>query len=236
MRTYLRDSRDGLLRAQRNWRRDLLVISLGIVVLVVVSILAAESSAVRLALRDLHAITSNGVKPPWFAGWLVYAGAVGWFGASAVAFLGWLLLRTRPRRRRAAAMLGGYSVLTFIMGFDDLFMLHDGVIWFVFGIGEKYLMTLWVVLAVIWGLAFLPELLRDPDMPIFVAAVLFFAYGIGADLVPQIEDSGINEEAAKLAGIIVWALWAVFVTVREVSGEFEAEVGLDSGRFWREAD
>jgi hypothetical protein len=203
-----------------NWVKSIILLVLAGAITVVVTWVASESLNVRLMLRDLQAITGNGLIPPWFAGWLVYAGAVGWFGAAAIAFFGWLLLRKRPGRARIAWLLGGFSILTLIMGVDDLFMLHDGVLWAVFNFGESNLMPIWIALAVIWGLIYLPELLGDPNMPISVGAVVLFAFGIFGDLAPDTVFGIVNEDVAKLAGIMLWSLWGLFVTRRNILREF----------------
>src|SRR5690606_27552083 len=112
------------------------------------------------------------------------------------------------------------SILTTILGVDDLFMLHDGVLWIIFRFGESKLMPIWIALAVIWGLLFLPELLGNPDMLIFAGAVIFFAFGMFGDMAPDSIFGLGHEEAAKLAGIMLWALWALWTAQREVVKEF----------------
>lgn len=206
------------LRAPRNWRRFAVVAALAMIIAVGVTIAWRLLPPVQFTLRDMHAVANAlGGVPPVYTGWLVYVGVLGWFAATAAAFLLALLARRVPGRGELTAFGFGFAALTLLLGVDDLFLLHDGILP-VLGVRESTYLLALTLLAVAWGLVFLPMLLRDPDMPIFALAVALFAWAMLAD---QLEGASVldllNEEAAKLAAVFLWTVWIFSVALRELT-------------------
>ena len=185
-------------------------------VVIALSFAIESSPAVKLAVRDVAAVARDGLPLPFFTGWISNVGFVGWF-ASAAALLVCAHICVRHGRRRAAAYTGGAGAFSFLLGADDLFMLHDGAI----GAGEEALLLLWLLAGLTWAVSFRHELRLDPNLPLLVLAAAYFGHSTIADLATN----GVlivHEDATKLAGIIVWTTWAWATAERHLTAPAEA--------------
>lgn len=206
------------LRAPRDWRRFALWAVIAALAVGSLTVILAISPEMRLAARDIGTVASgstNGV--PLYTGWLVFLGVVFWFGAASLGIVTGRVARRSSGTAQTASMMFWFGLLMLLLGVDDLFRLHDGI-FLKLGIKENTTLLVWGVLAMVWGLWHLPRILRDRYMPIFALGVLSFALSI---LVEQLEDTslnlGVNEEAAKFGGVLLFAVWAWSVATRALA-------------------
>ncbi|MDJ0334454.1 hypothetical protein QMG83_04380 [Salinibacterium sp. G-O1] len=164
----------------------------------------------KLAIRDVAAVARDGLPLPFFTGWISNIGIVGWF-VSAAALLVAAQVGAGSRHWRSVVFTGAVASLSFLLGVDDLFMIHDGAITF----GEEWLLLLWFSLAIAWVIMFRRELLHDPLLPVLVLCAAFFGHAVVADIVAN-GSLLLHEDASKLAAIVLWTGWALATTQRVI--------------------
>lgn len=207
----------GLSRAQ--WA----ALALGPGVLVVV--LAAVAIAGRPAgevLRDPLSV----VDAPAHIGLLSTLGALLWaVAAGCCATAAGVLARRSPASRdhhylRAAAWL------TVALGVDDAFMIHDEVLYRVFGLRQVVVMLAWAA-AGAWFVRFHRDLLAPGRAAAAGLALGLFGVSYGFDGLEGLlgwEPIGwhlVLEDGAKFLGIVAWLLFHWQVAIHALAGSDE---------------
>lgn len=186
-------------RVPRDWARFVVLAALAVTIAIALTRAARESDGIQFALMDVASVARAGIAPPFYTGWLSYAGIVCWVGAGTVAIMAaWI---SRPGR--AARFLVGAGVLSLLLGIDDLLMLHDGAS----GVPEELIFGLYGALVVSWTLVYFPEITRNADLPVLALAMLAFGYAVLADITDWGFSSIVHEDAAKLAAVFLWSTW-----------------------------
>jgi len=201
------------LRAPRNWRQFFILGGITVVIAAILTFLFRQFEPWRMASRDIGTIAL--VEPEnlvFYTGWIVYLGAIVWFFGAGVAFFAAAAVRRSGARTREAGMLAGFGGILLLLGADDLFQFHDNAL-LLLHIGESKTMIAWGIIAVLWGLWYLPEILRTPELPMFVLGVLFFAHSTIADLDHSLP-LRVAEEATKFTGVLCFAIWVWLIAFR----------------------
>ncbi|HEV7367447.1 hypothetical protein [Arenibaculum sp.] len=143
-------------------------------------------------------------------------GLMFWSAAAAVALVAWEVLRRRGGDARLRRFFLATSLFTAVLLVDDAFLLHEQVLPEA-GIGERYIKAGYLGLALVYGLVFLRELMRDGGLVLLVPAGLFFAASFVFDNPALVGMMGllevdfvsyVIEDGAKFVGI---SLWLAFV-------------------------
>lgn len=180
-----------------------------------VALLAVVVAHVALAVPypDLTMDPATRVGFPRYVGALSYLGVAAWFTGAACALFAASLLETRTDRARYLLALG---LLTAWLGFDDLFLVHEGAGRILLGSerGEDIIFGLYAVI----GAALLllhRRVLPTTPVPVLVAAGAFFAASVGVDR-PHLELPGqfLLEDGAKFVGIVLWATYLILTARR----------------------
>ena len=158
---------------------------------------------------------------PVEAGWLSYAGALGWWTGAAVPVFAGLLLAPGPARR--ALVCGG--LLSAGLAVDDLYLVHDLVVPERTPLPEAAVLLAWSVLVTGWALVHRTHIASTGHARLLGAAALLFVVSLAVDQLTagrETPTSIIAEDAAKLAGITAWAtfhvLWARAQVQRGMGG------------------
>lgn len=174
-------------------------------VLVVVLPLAYGPPDALALVRDPLGVAREGDALPTYVGWLSGAGILLWAAAAGVlALAAWVRLRDR---RDLALSYAAVGLLTAVLAVDDILLMHDAVLPNLFGIPEAVTQSAEGAAGVLWLVLAWRVLRFDPTLPVLVMALAL----LGASVLDDVAhvDLGVHEEALKLGGIVLWALWAI---------------------------
>ena len=164
---------------------------------------------------------------PRYGGWFGSFGVMGWTLAAAISGLGAEVMRRRGQRQEAVFLLAS-TVLSAGLLFDDLFMIHSTIGPQYLGVPKNVMLLLIVAVGVTWGAAFHRRLLADPDLPILVWSVGWYALALWIDAFGEtIGWGGVREESAKLIGVAAWLIFFARTTLRLI----DQRGPDDAGRF-----
>lgn len=154
----------------------------------------------------IHVLTSDVTSSaglPAYTGFLSQLGIFAWAGAAAISFFCARLLAAQPDTREARRFCLVSGLLTVVLAFDDLFLLHEELLPS-FGIPEKAVLAAYAGFVSFYLVRF-RRLIAQTDYRLLAMAFVFFALSVGLDLV---NPPGINpyllEDSAKFAGIVSW--------------------------------
>jgi hypothetical protein len=229
VKNYLDGVRSGLT-APRAWKVSIITLVIVAVVYLGLTQFMSHYPALKVLLRDMRPVAQElGYSTPMYTAWFVYIGVFGWWlGGLSTSFVG--VLARRAGKIRVSLMMFGFGLFTLFLGADDLFQFHDGYpVRPGSPIHEIHIIALWVLIALVWGITFLPEILANRDLPIFIGAVVAFGWslvtdqtGLRLELQPLL-----SEDASKMAAITLWAIWGLRLALR--NARFEPEVPLKNG-------
>lgn len=162
--------------------------------------------------QDPAAITNS----PFFIGFFSNVGVMLWCASAVVCMFAWRAIPAMEQTKSVRAFLLYSSLLSFLLLFDDLFMMHEEVFPVYFGIPENAVYLFYLNLALIYAVAFKEIIFRSEYILLILAAVLI---GISTviDTVPMpIPEDSFLEDTFKLFGIVSWFLFFVRFSFSEV--------------------
>lgn len=171
--------------------------------------------------RDTLAAASqvtDGKFPPYL-GFISNLGILLWSGATAVCFLGAMIVMRNDGLCPAALFLAFAAVLTGLLTVDDFFLAHERIYPRIFGIGEKPVFVVYGLLTAVYLFVFRDVIWRvGPQL-----LVLSLACFLVSVLVDVVMPSGgklhrLLEDGSKFIGIAVWTtfhMWAVWLLTDE---------------------
>jgi hypothetical protein len=162
--------------------------------------------------QDPAAITDS----PFFIGFFSNVGVMLWCAGAVVCMFAWRAIPVMEQTKSVRAFLLYSSLLSFLLLFDDLFMMHEEVFPVYFGIPENAVYLFYLNLALIYAVAFKEIIFRSEYIFLILAAVLI---GISTviDTVPMpIPEDSFLEDTFKLFGIVSWFLFFVRFSFSEV--------------------
>jgi hypothetical protein len=162
-------------------------------------------------VRDTIAVVGGQLH----AGLLSNLGIIVWAVGGGVCLAAAAVLRTVPEQRRWARLLGGAGLLTVVLATDDLIMFHEGAgigpQWL--GIPEALIMAAYAGAVVGLAIAYRDLLPRLPGGIVLLLALGCFAVSVAVDLVDVQLTYVVEEDIAKLLGIVNWTLgWGLAAT------------------------
>ena len=183
----------------------------GTVIAVATFLVRRRGLATGFVLSDTQSIGDL----PWYAGALSNAGIVMWVVTAAVAIFGSRL--AEDRETRGFLLSGG--LLSSLLGFDDLYMVHERIFPRVLALSEKLLFSFYLVAVALYLYRYRREILNS-DFTLLLAALC----GFGASMVVDVmtEDKPwpmyrhVFEDGPKLAGLALWMVYHVRTTWQRV--------------------
>jgi hypothetical protein len=200
---------------ERRGFRLVVVVLLAAFLLVGVAPLAFYLWGVPMSLLMRDPASAAGA--PFYIGFLSQVGIFFWAGAATIClFCAWVLHERQDHSEFVRFLLVA-ALLTLALGFDDVFLLHDGL-FILMGIPEKAVMFGYALLAFFWFIRFRATIWRTNYL-LLAMALFFFAASIGVDLFFPHElesrhpmlNHNLFEDGAKLTGVLSW--FAYFATV-----------------------
>jgi hypothetical protein len=130
-----------------------------------------------------------------------------WCSSAAICMHSFLLLRKNIKYKKLSMFFLVSSVITLILMFDDLFMLHEEVYHDYFHIRQRYVYIAYFMMILIYLLSFRKTILNSEYMPLVVAFILFgvsiLVDGI-TDRITDIPFHHLFEDGPKFLGIAGW--------------------------------
>lgn len=185
------------------------VTAVGLLGLVVVNVVAD----VPLRLFFTDPVTE--FSAPMYVGLISNFGIVLWGSAASVCLFAAWLLRADAGHGQHAEFLAAAGLLSSVLLFDDLYLLHEEVIPERLHIPQPLVLAAYVVL-VAWFMARYRRLIEGSDFVLLLLAGFFFAVSVLIDIVfPEGEilivgdlpGRDLVEDGPKLLGIVTWTIY-----------------------------
>ena len=144
---------------------------------------------------------------PAYTGFVSQLGIFIWAATAAVCLFTFAI-QQRALKRSGGSFLLASGLLTFALGFDDAFLLHEQVLPG-FGVDQYVVMVGYMVLVLCYLGYFFRQIWRT-DYWLLACALAFFACSVAIDWWdPQIDRSTLFlfEDGAKLIGLVCWAVY-----------------------------
>jgi hypothetical protein len=152
---------------------------------------------------------------PWYTGFLSNLSVMLWCVAIGCSFTGALIVFNHQRKTWFLLVNGFLST---VLAFDDMFMLHEGLLPYRFHIPEFISIFVYGLIITIYLFYFFQDIFSDISFLILVVALLFF----GASLVLEVilVNSSVKifmKDSCKLIGIAYWLTYNFVTAVRLVN-------------------
>lgn len=153
--------------------------------------------------QDPAAITNS----PFYIGFFSNVGVMLWCGSAVICMFTWRLLPNAEQTKNVRAFLLASSLLSFLLLFDDLFMMHEEVYPVYFGIPENAVYLFYLNLALIYAVVF-REIIVKSEYVFLILAALLIGVSTVIDTMPMpIPEDSFLEDTFKLFGIVSWFLF-----------------------------
>lgn len=155
-----------------------------------------------------------GTKFMAFTGLMSQMGLFFWAAAIAVCILTLFVTPKTRETRPARLFLLASTLLTFLLLFDDAFLLHDWVFKIVFHLGEKETYLIYLSLYILYLVIFSRMILRT-DWPLLLLALIGFGLSLMQDthMMPTLIEY-YSEDGAKFLGIVSWAAYYFHTSIQ----------------------
>lgn len=141
-----------------------------------------------------------------FTGIVSNIGILLWCASCSILVFSYFLAKDKLPKKEAFFLL--YSgCITFLLLIDDLFMIHDYLLYSI-GSNQYVMYTLYLILFIFYFIYFKDILINLPYKPLFILAFFFLGSSVGLDIVFKSE--GLQyfiEDGLKLLGINSWFLF-----------------------------
>jgi hypothetical protein len=140
-----------------------------------------------------------------YFGFFSNLGVLLWCSSASVCFFAGMLLKQRKADRSKILFMVSAGIFTGLLLFDDLFLAHEVIYPKILGVDEKYVFSVYVILAGIYLLYFRDLIIRN-GYSLMVLSLIFFFISIFFDTLLQEVGTlrRIAEDGAKFVGIATW--------------------------------
>ncbi|HYF38036.1 MAG TPA: hypothetical protein VD930_00010 [Gemmatimonadales bacterium] len=170
-----------------------------------VPVVAYELQGTRV--RYLFLDPASAVGAPFYLGLFSQLGLLLWCVAAAISLFTSCFLRRINRQPDSARLLLCFGLLTSLLLFDDLLMLHEEVIPTYGYIPEPVVLGFYGALALVCVAWFRRTLMKTGSW-FLLLAIAFFAGSLMFDVQERVYES-IPEDGLKLLGIVTWTIYLV---------------------------
>lgn len=162
--------------------------------------------------RDPNAIGGN----TYYAGFISQLGIFFWAGTAAICLFSYLLLK-QAKASPITLFIICAGALTLLLGFDDVFQLHEGFFPHI-GVSENIVLLSYLLLMASFLFQFQRVILRS-NYVLFGIALSFFTLSMVVDVFSLFEPiRHLLEDGAKLFGIVTWSAYFAEICFIELSG------------------
>lgn len=144
-----------------------------------------------------------------FVGVVSSIGVMLWTASATICLFSWAILRSSLDQMKFSTFLLCSGLMTTLLLFDDLFLLHDHIFPRYFGVKEKIVFLVYICL-IFFGAVKFKECILETEYLVLIIALGFFGLSVFIDVLqPRIESfighwRILFEDGFKLLGIVGW--------------------------------
>lgn len=144
---------------------------------------------------------------PFYLGFFSHFGILFWCGTAILCFYTRIILRNTSTDSEQLKFLFYSGLLTSLLLFDDLFLLHEDVFPEFLNLNKGTVYLVYVNIIILYLLLFRREILNSEFIILMVASMLI-AISQFVDMLPMpIPEDSFLEDAVKLFGIVTWFIY-----------------------------
>lgn len=141
---------------------------------------------------------------PFYLGFFSYIGILFWCGSAVLCFFSSVILPSDEKSKRSKSFLLYSGLISSLLMFDDLFLMHEVVLPEYFYLPENMVYIIYVNIIIFYLLLFRDELARSEYVILVIASGMIGASQF-VDLLPMpIPEDSFLEDTVKLFGIVTW--------------------------------
>ena len=170
-----------------------------------------------------------------FTGIASNLGVLLWASTAAICLFSWVSLRRNSVDKNSATFLFYAGLMTIILTFDDLFLLHENIFPDYLGISQKIVLIIYLGLLLVGLVKFRKDIMKTEYL-ILLIALAFFGLSIFTDVFDHQIKALIGdwhylfEDGFKLLGIVGWFGYFLRICLIFVSGNQEKIPGMNKAR------
>lgn len=158
---------------------------------------------------------------PFYLGFFSYIGILFWCSTMVLCFFTRSLLHASEEHKRAGQFLLYSGLISGLLLFDDLFLLHELVFPEYFSISKNMVYIIYLNILLIYVVLFRDELLKSEYIILALASSLIGAAQF-VDWIPMpIPEDSFLEDAVKLFGIVTWFTYFLRYCTRQAQSVVE---------------
>lgn len=147
------------------------------------------------------------MNAPFYLGFFSHFGILFWCGTAILCFYTRIILRNTSTDAEQLKFLFYSGLLTSLLLFDDLFLLHEDVFPEFLNLNKGTVYLVYVNIIILYMLLFRREIL-DSEFIILIVASMLIAISQFVDMLPMpIPEDSFLEDAVKLFGIVTWFIY-----------------------------
>ena len=144
------------------------------------------------------------MNTPFYLGFFSYIGILFWCATAVICFFTRSIIPDNSTSERTKQFLLYSGLISTLLLFDDLFLLHENVLPVYFSLPKNVVYLIYINIILIYVFVFRAELLKTEFIILIIASGLIGASQF-VDLVPMpIPEDSFLEDAVKLFGIVTW--------------------------------
>ncbi len=161
------------------------------------------------------------MNTPFYLGFFSYIGILFWCATMAICFFTRTLISENENYRRSSQFLLYSGLISGLLLFDDLFLLHELVFPEYFFISKNMVYIIYLNILLIYVVLFRDELLKSEYVILALASALIGAAQL-VDWIPMpIPEDSFLEDAVKLFGIVTWFTYFLRYCTRQAQSVVE---------------
>lgn len=141
---------------------------------------------------------------PFYLGFFSYIGILFWCASAVVCFFSRAVIPDEPESKRIRSFLLYSGLITALLMFDDLFLLHEMVLPELFFLPEMVVYLIYLNILLVYAILFRAELMNSEFIILVIAAGLIGASQFVDSIPMPIPEDSFLEDAVKLFGIVTW--------------------------------
>jgi hypothetical protein len=160
---------------------------------------------------------------PPYIGMLSNWGVILWTATAVICLFSAVLLKQQKAPHATRRFLAASGIFSFLLGIDDLYMLHDRLLLRIFHVPEILFYLLYFFAFVAYLVYFIPQILKY-DYLLFVAAFLLFVFSRQFVIkIPYLSQFNTTGDMLKYFGIVFWLAFFYRTALHEVNAFFYRE-------------
>jgi hypothetical protein len=144
------------------------------------------------------------MNTPFYLGFFSYIGILFWCGAAMLCFFTNQILTKNKSNQNVRSFLLYSGLISTLLMFDDLFLLHEDVLPVYFHLPETIVYVIYINIIIFYLGFFRGELLRSEYIVLVIASGLIAISQFVDSLPMPIPEDSFLEDAVKLFGIMTW--------------------------------